>query len=81
MDSKNPQPLTLDEHAQLGQELRAARVRLQEFCALVVEVYGSESAAGGAFLRVVDSLRTLCERLQAQAEMDHALPKHDRYYT
>jgi len=65
-----PIPLTLEEHRELGRELRAANARLQELCKVVVGVYGPNNQASFTFLKAADSLNRLCQDLQAQAAKD-----------
>jgi hypothetical protein len=65
-----PVPLTLEEHRELGRELRAANARLQELCKVVVGVYGPNSHASFTFLKVAENLNRLCQDLQAQAARD-----------
>jgi hypothetical protein len=62
--------LTLEEHRELGRELRAANARLQELCKVVVGVYGPNSHASFTFLKVAENLNRLCQDLQAQAARD-----------
>ena len=63
-------PLTLEEHRELGRELRSTNARLQELCKVVVGVYGPNTQAAFTFLKVADSLDRLCQDLQAQAAQD-----------
>jgi hypothetical protein len=70
MRQERQQPLTRDEHLELGRELRQARIKLNELAALVVEVYGPQNQAAFTFQKIVDSLETLSEDMQAQAAED-----------
>ena len=81
MRPDSPPPLTLTEHAELGREIRVVRARLREMSSLVVEIYGSDSRAGGTFLQVMESLERLCSELEIQAAADHPGYKLDGYYT
>ena len=63
-------PLTLEEHRELGCELRAANARLQELCRVVVGVYGPHNQASFTFLKAAGNLNRLCQDLQAQAAKD-----------
>jgi len=63
-------PLTLEEHRELGREVRAACARLHELCNLVVAVYGPNTQAAFTFLKVAEHMDRLCKDLQAQAELD-----------
>lgn len=70
MRPQTPVPLTLEEHRELGMELRAANARIQELCKVVVSVYGPNNKASFTFLKVADQMNTLCQDLQAQAAKD-----------
>ena len=63
-------PLTLEEHRELGREMRAANSRLQELCKVVVGVYGPNNHASFTFRKVAENLDRLCHDLQAQAAQD-----------
>jgi len=63
-------PLTLEEHRDLGAEIRTARVRLRQLCDLVVGVYGPNSQAAFTFIKAVEYLDRLNEDLRAQAAQD-----------
>ncbi|MGD0867939.1 MAG: hypothetical protein ABSB88_00185 [Bryobacteraceae bacterium] len=70
MRPQAPVPLTLEEHRELGRELRAANARLQELCKVVVSVYGPNNQASFTFLKAAENLNRLCQDLQAQAAHD-----------
>ena len=63
-------PLTLEEHRELGTEIRNTRVRIRQLCDLVVGVYGPNSQAAFTFLRAVEDLDRLNLELRAQAAQD-----------
>jgi hypothetical protein len=63
-------PLTLEEHRELGAELRRTRARIQELLAVVAEVYGPNNQAAFSFLKAAEALERLCVDLQAQAARD-----------
>ena len=63
-------PLTLEEHRELGAEMRAVNARLQELCKVVVSVYGSNAQAAFTFLKAAEQVKRLCQDLQAQAARD-----------
>jgi len=63
-------PLTLEEHRELGAEMRAANARLQELCKLVVSVYGPHNSAAFTFIKAAEQVSRLCQDLQAQAAKD-----------
>ncbi len=63
-------PLTLEEHRELGAEMRAVNARLQELCKVVVSVYGPNAQAAFTFLKAAEQVKRLCQDLQAQAARD-----------
>jgi len=63
-------PLTLEEHRELGAEIRTARAHMHQLCDLVVAVYGPNNQAAFSFLKVVEGLDRLSQDLQAQASRD-----------
>ena len=70
MRPENPVPLTLEEHRELGREVRTANARLRQLCALVVDVYGPNNRAAFSFLKTVETVQRLCHDLQTQAAED-----------
>ena len=67
---RSPVPLTLEEHRELGAELRSINARLQELCKLVVSVYGRNTQAAFTFIKAAEHVDRLCQDLQAQAAKD-----------
>jgi len=63
-------PLSLEEHRELGIEMKQTTARLRELCDLVVGVYGTKSRAGFAFQTVITSLERLHQELELQAVAD-----------
>jgi hypothetical protein len=63
-------PLTLDEHRELGAELRRSRARIQELCTLIAEVYGPNNQAAFSFSKAAEALERLCIDMQTQAARD-----------
>ena len=80
MRPESPNPLTLHEHRQLGNELRAINIRLRQLCDLVVTVYGPNNRAAFSFQKVTDAMERLCTDLETQATRDGAGFKKDNYY-
>ena len=70
MRPQTPIPLTLEEHRELGREIKMASARLHELCNLVLRVYGPNTQAAFTFLKVTENLDRLCKDLQAQAAQD-----------
>lgn len=70
MRPQSPVPLTLEEHRELGAEMRVVNARVQELCKVVVSVYGPNAQAAFTFLKVAEQLDRLCQDLQAQAAKD-----------
>jgi len=63
-------PLTLEEHRELGAEMRAVNGRLQALCELVVSVYGPNTQAAFSFMKAAEQINRLCQDLQTQADKD-----------
>ena len=63
-------PLTLDEHRELGNEIKKAHARLGELAALVQSVYGPQNQAAFTFQRMMEYMDRLVGDLQAQAAED-----------
>ncbi len=74
-------PLTLEEHRELGAELRGTRLRLRELCALVVSVYGPQNRAAFDFVKTAESMDRLCQDMQAQAALDCPGHPTEGFYT
>ena len=81
MRPERPQPLTRDEHMELGRELRQARIKLNELAALVVEVYGPQNQSAFTFQKIIEALDMLSEDMQAQAAEDRRGQRADGIYT
>jgi hypothetical protein len=64
-------PLTLEEHRELGAEMRVVNARLQSVCKMFVSVYGPHTQSAFSFLKAAEQMQRLCQDLQAQAERDH----------
>jgi hypothetical protein len=64
------QPLTYEEHRDLGREISATKSRLLHLGQMVSSVYGPDSASASDFQKVNDALEILCGRLGAQADED-----------
>jgi hypothetical protein len=74
-------PLTLEEHRELGAEMRAVDARLQELCKVVVSVYGPNAQAAFTFMKAAEQVKRLCQDLQAQAAKDlPGFPTDGFYY-
>jgi hypothetical protein len=80
MRPETPNPLTLEEHRQLGTELRATNERLQQLCGLVVSVYGPNNRAAFAFQKTVEAMERLCKDLESQAAHDSAGFSSENFY-
>jgi hypothetical protein len=70
MRPQTPVPLTLEEHTQMGRELRQTRTRLRELCAVVVGIYSLNNRAAFNFQKATEAIDRLCIDLQAQAAAD-----------
>ena len=71
MRPQTPVPLSLEEHAELGRELRRARLRLHELSAVVHGVYGPQNRAAFMFQKVTEAMDRLVGDMEAQATADH----------
>ena len=74
-------PLTVQEHRELGAELRKARTRIHELGALVTEVYGTNNQAAFSFSKASEALERLCADMQAQAALDWPDYRTDGFYS
>ncbi len=81
MRPSTPVPLTLDEHRELGAEIRRSRARLRELSALVASVYGPSNQAAFSFQKAADAMDRLCLDLQTQAARDLPGYNIDGIYT
>jgi len=81
MQPDTPQPLTREEHLELGRELKRMRTRLNELAALVVDVYGPQNHAAFTFQKIVEALDTLSADLEAQAAQDLQGQRFETFYT
>ena len=70
MRRETTNPLTLQEHKQLGSEIRTTGARLHQLCDFVVSVYGPNNRAAFSFLKVVEAMDRLCVDLEGQANKD-----------
>jgi predicted aminopeptidase len=74
-------PLTLEEHRELGAELRKSRTRIQELRNVVSEVYGPNNQAAFSFSKAAEALERLRVDLQTQAARDWPGFHTDGIYT
>ena len=65
-----PIPLTLEEHRDLGNEIRKTRAHMHQLCNLVVGVYGPQAQVAFTFAKAVEALDRLSNDLRAQATQD-----------
>jgi hypothetical protein len=80
MRPETSHPLTLDEHRQLGSELRAANARVRQLCDLVAGVYGPNNRAAFTFQKLAETMERLCQELETQAGRDLAGNSSDTFY-
>ena len=59
--------LSIDEHRELGREMKAAAKRLRALCELVVGVYGPANRAAFSFLKAMEAIEHLEQDLATQA--------------
>ena len=78
--TENPISLTIDEHRELGREMKATAKRLRVLCDLVVGVYGPNNRAAFSFLKAIDAIDRLEQDLATQAMHDlPGYPSNDLY--
>lgn len=70
MSPENPIPLTLEEHRELGEELRTTGARLRELSHMVAGIYGPQNRAVASFRRVTEAMDRLRYDLERQAAVD-----------
>jgi hypothetical protein len=70
MRSNTPNPLTLEEHRELGCELRKTRARLHELSAMVSTIYGPNNRAAFSFEKAAAAMDRLCSDMDAQVAHD-----------
>jgi len=63
-------PLTYEEHRDLGREMLKTKVRLRQLGSVVVGVYGPNSRTAFTFQKLNDAMDKLCGEMEAQAEAD-----------
>jgi hypothetical protein len=63
-------PLTLEEHRELGAELRRSRAQIQQLRTVITEIYGPNNQAAFSFSKAAEALERLSVDLQAQAARD-----------
>jgi hypothetical protein len=77
---EDPIPLTIDEHRELGREMKATAQRLRALCELVVSVYGPANRASFSFLKALEAIELLEQDLATQAMHDlPGYPSNDLY--
>ena len=80
MQSEIVNPLTLEEHRELGRELSAMNARMRELCHLVVQVYGPHNRASFTFLKTAEGMERLCQDMQTQVTLDHPGFSVEKFY-
>lgn len=80
MRPETTNPLTLDEHRQLGAELRCANARMRQLCGLLVDVYGPNNRAAFTFQKLVETMERLRQELETQACRDLGGNASDAFY-
>jgi len=72
--------LTIDEHRELGREMKATAQRLRALCDLIISVYGPGNRAAFSFLRTLAAIDRLEQDLATQAMQDlPGYPSNDLY--
>ncbi len=63
-------PLSFEEHRDLGREVLKTRARMLHVASVVASVYGPQSRTAFTFAKVNEAMDKLCVEMQAQAEQD-----------
>jgi len=63
-------PLSYEEHRELGQEIQKSRAKLLHLGSVATSVYGKQSRAAFQFQKVNDAIDRLCDEMSAQADQD-----------
>jgi hypothetical protein len=72
--------LTIEEHRELGREMKATAQRLRALCELVITVYGPANRAAFSFLKALEATDRLEQDLATQAMQDlPGYPSNDIY--
>jgi hypothetical protein len=72
--------LTIDEHRELGREMKATARRLRALCDVVISVYGPANRAAFSFLKTLEAIDRLEQDLATQAMQDlPGYPSNDLY--
>ena len=78
--AEKPISLTIDEHRELGREIKATAKRLRVLCDLTVGVYGPNNRAAFSFLKALNAIERLQQDLATQAIHDlPGYPSNDLY--
>ena len=64
------EPLTYEEHHELGQEIRKARQRMARLSSMLSEVYGANNRCSFAFEKLNEAMDQLLDELGRQATAD-----------
>ena len=72
--------LTIDEHRELGREMKVTALRLRALCDVVISVYGPANRAAFSFLKALEAFDRLEQDLATQAMQDlPGYPSNDLY--
>jgi hypothetical protein len=63
-------PLSFDEHRELGRDILRTRAHMRQLAALMMTVYGPQSRTTFTYQKVNEAIDRLCGEMQAQAELD-----------
>jgi len=69
--AENRIPLSLEEHRELGREMKATVRRLRVLSALVVDVYGPANRTAFSFLKAMEAMERLEQDLATQVSNDY----------
>jgi hypothetical protein len=63
-------PLSFEEHRDLGRDILKTRARMRQLASVVTTVYGPQSRTAFTFKKANEAIDRLCDEMQAQAELD-----------
>jgi hypothetical protein len=63
-------PLTFEEHRELGREILKTRFLMLHLASVMMSVYGPQSRTAFTFQKANEAMDRLCAEMEAQAEQD-----------
>jgi hypothetical protein len=63
-------PLSFEEHRELGREIVNTRGKLLHLASVMTSVYGPQSRTAFSFKKLTEAMDKVCSEMEAQAEQD-----------